>query len=179
VANHHTTQIWPCKDGWVSWSHGGVSPLAASVPLIKWMESEGYDNDYVSAFDWNRRDFSKIPQEDMDQIEEPTARFFMAHTKAELLEGAVARNVMLYPVSTTADIMENRQLKAREFWAEVEHPELGTTITYPGAFVRSSEASPSIWRRAPLIGEHNQEIYVNELGITIETLVTLKQAGVI
>jgi crotonobetainyl-CoA:carnitine CoA-transferase CaiB-like acyl-CoA transferase len=179
AASHRTRQLWPCKDGWVSWSHGGGSLLAPSLPLIRWMKDEGFRNNFVDAFDWSRPDFSKISQAEMDQIDEPTARFFMAHTKAELLEGAVSNNIMMYPVSTTADIMSNRQLAARGFWEEVEHPELGTTITYPGAFVHSSESAPRIWRRAPLIGEHNSEIYTGELGIATEQLVTLTEAGVI
>jgi formyl-CoA transferase len=35
------------------------------------------------------------------------------------------------------------------------------------------------YRRAPLIGEHNEEVYINELGLSKEELLTLKQAGVI
>ena len=178
-ANHRTTQIWPCKDGWVSWSHGGRALISPSLPLIKWMQSEGYTNGFIDMFDWSRPDFARISQEEMDRIDEPTSRFFMAHTKAELLEGAVKYNIMLYPVATTADIMENPQLEAREFWVEVDHPELGETITYPGAFVHSSAAPPRIRRRAPLIGEHNREIYENELGITSDRLVALKEAGVV
>ncbi|MBA7628307.1 Succinyl-CoA:(R)-benzylsuccinate CoA-transferase subunit BbsE [subsurface metagenome] len=175
----HRILLWPCKDGYVSWSHGGPSRLGPSLPLIKWMESEGVTNDFLRGFNWNRPDFMRISQEEMDQIDEPTAKFFMSHTKAELLEGAVKRQVMLYPVATTADMLENVQLIDRGFWVEVEHPELGTTITYPGAFGCSSEMSPRISRRAPLIGEHNQEIYEQELGFSREKLVILKQAGVI
>ena len=178
-ANHRTTQLWPCKDGWVSWSHGGNSVLGPSLPLITWMREEGFSNEFIDAFDWNRPDFPKISQEEMDQIEEPTGRFFLKHTKAELLDGAIKRRVLLYPVSTTADIMQNPQLEARGFWQQVEHPELGATIAYPGAFTQSSEATPKISRRAPLIGEHNKEIYEIELGLSQETLVSLKQAGVI
>jgi benzylsuccinate CoA-transferase BbsE subunit len=177
--NHRSTRLWPCKDGWVSWSHGGNSPLAPSLPLIQWMDSEGMANDFLREFDWNRPDFARISQEEMDQIEEPTAKFFLAHTKAELLEGAVKYRVMLYPVSTTADMPGNPQLAARGFWQKLEHPELGTSITYPGAFAHASEAPPRISRRAPLIGEHNQEIYEKELGISKEKLLILKQAGVI
>ncbi len=178
-STHKATQLWPCKDGYVSWSHGGPSPLGPSLPLIKWMESEGFTSDFLKEFDWTRRDFPGISQEEMDQIEEPTARFFMAHTKAELLDGAVEHKTMLYPVATTADMLENPQLAARGFWQKVEHPELGATITYPGAFAFTTEAPPRISRRAPLIGEHNQEIYEQELGITKEKLAALKQAGVI
>lgn len=178
-ANHRSIRIWPCKDGYVSWSHGGSNRLSPSLPLIKWMESEGFTNDFIKEFDWNRPDFMRISQDEMDLIEEPTARFFMAHTKAELLEGAVRHQVMLYPVSTTADLLENVQLIARNFWVEVEHSELGTNITYPGAFGCFSEISPRISHRAPLIGEHNEEIYEKELGITKDKLVILKQSGVI
>jgi crotonobetainyl-CoA:carnitine CoA-transferase CaiB-like acyl-CoA transferase len=178
-ANHRSTQIWPCKDGWVSWSHGGNSVLAPSMPLIKWMDSEGYTNDFIKNFNWDRPDFMKIPQAEMDQIEEPTARFFMAHTKAELLDGAVKFKIMLYPVSTTADMLENKQLAFRNFWIELEHPELGEKITYPGAFAAFSESPIKIKRRAPLIGEHNREIYEKELGLTQDQVVTLKEAGII
>jgi len=177
--NHRTTLIWPCKDGFVSWSHGGKSVLTPSLPLIKWMESEGVTTEFLKDFDWERPDFAQISQEEMDQIEEPTARFFMSHTKAELLEGAVKNKVMLYPVATTADMLESVQLAARDFWTDVEHPELETTITYPGAFACCSEASPRISRRAPLIGEHNQEVFGNELGISKKELITLKKEGVI
>jgi benzylsuccinate CoA-transferase BbsE subunit len=178
-AGHHTTRLFRCKDGWVSWSHGGASVLGPSLPLIKWMQSEGMSNEFLDNFDWQRPDFTAISQEEMDKIDIPTARFFLDRTKAELLEGAVNRGVMLYPVATTADMLENRQLAARNFWTSVDHPELGTTITYPGAFGIFSETPPRISRRAPLIGEHNLEIYQDEMGISREQLIMLKQAGVI
>lgn len=176
---HKASQLWPCKDGWVSYSHGGPSRLSPSLPLVKWMEIEGFTNDFLKSFDWNSPDFPRTSQEDMNKIEEPTSRFFMSHTKAELLEGAVKYQVMLYPLSTTADMLDNPQLIAREFWTKVEHPELNETITYPGGFGLFSELSPRITSRAPLIGEHNREIYEEELGISKEKLMILKQSGVI
>ena len=86
---------------------------------------------------------------------------------------------MGYPVSTAKDIMENPQLKAREVWQEVEHSELGIKMTYPGPWVKMSESSCEIQCRAPLIGEHNHEIYVQELGLSEQELVILKQGGII
>jgi len=171
--------LWPCKDGYISWSHGGPNRLGPSLPLIEWMEREGITNDFLKGFDWKRPDFMMLPKEEMDKIDEPTSEFFMSRTKAEILEGAVKYQVMLYPVATTADMLENVQLIDRGFWVEVEHPELGTSIIYPGAFGISSEMSPKISRRAPLIGEHNEEIFEKELGISKEKLIILKEAGVI
>jgi benzylsuccinate CoA-transferase BbsE subunit len=175
----HMTQLWPCKDGHVSWFYwGGVMAVPTNVPMVKWMESEGMADDFLKNYDWSKFGMD-MTQEEIDRIEKPTAKFFLAHTKAELFEGALKHRVQLYPVSTPADMLESPQLAARKFWVEVEHPELGTTITYPGAFANASEAPPRISRRAPLIGEHNEEIYGKELGISSEKLLMLKQAGVI
>ena len=85
---------------------------------------------------------------------------------------------MLYPVTSPRDLAENSQLAAREFWQEVEHPELGDTITYPGAFLEATETPCGIRQRAPLIGEHNDEVY-KELGVSEGELITLKQGNII
>ncbi len=153
--------------------------LAPSLPLIKWMQAEGASNEFLDTFNWDRPDFPKISQEDMDRIEEPTARFFMTHTKSELLEGAVKYKVMMYPVATPDDMLVNRQLEARKFWVNLKHPELGTSLAYPGAFAVFSESPVKITRRAPLIGEHNTEVYEGELGMTADQIVALRQAGII
>jgi benzylsuccinate CoA-transferase BbsE subunit len=179
TARPRLTQLWPCKDGYVSWFYwGGGMSLRTNVPMVKWMESEGMADDFLKEYDWSKFGFNTT-REEIERIEAPTARFFLEHTKAELFEGALKFGVQLYPVSTPADMLESRQLEARNFWQEVEHPELGTSITYPGAFVNASEAPPRISRRAPLIGEHNQEIYEEELGISKKELLILKQSGVI
>ncbi len=86
---------------------------------------------------------------------------------------------MGYPVSTAKDILENPQLSAREVWQAVEHPELDTALTYPGSWFKSSRASCKLRRRAPLIGEHNREIYVEEMGISEQDLTRLKEDGII
>ncbi len=179
AANHVSRRMYRCKDGWLSWSYRANPATFPSKPLVKWLEDEGASTPYVSSFDFNRPDFAQIPQDEWDQLEEPTAKFFMTKTKAEILDGAVKYGVMLYPVSTTADMMGNPQLTARSFWKQVPHPELNDSITYPGPFVIASESPVTISRRAPLIGEHNNEIYEGELGISRNKLAILKQAGII
>ena len=116
--------------------------VPTNVPLIKWMESEGMADEFLLQYDWSR--FSgQTPQADIDRIESLTAPFFLAHTKAELFEGAIKRNVQVYPVSTASDMLGDPQLASRNFWVEMDHPELGTSITYPGAFAFTSEAPPA------------------------------------
>jgi crotonobetainyl-CoA:carnitine CoA-transferase CaiB-like acyl-CoA transferase len=177
---HRMRQVWPCKDGYVVYSYwGGSEGMRRSRPLIEWMESEGMADEFLRTFDWSKFNTGKASPETIERIETPTLRFFMSHTKAELLEGAVKFRSMLYPVSTAKDIAESPQLASREFWKGVEHPELGTTLRYPGGFAHSTGPSPGISRPAPLIGEHNSEIYRGELGMSNEELLVLTQAGVI
>jgi crotonobetainyl-CoA:carnitine CoA-transferase CaiB-like acyl-CoA transferase len=143
------------------------------------MDSEGMADDYLREIDWSTFGFRKTTQDVVERLEERIGKFFMTHTKAELLEGGVKYNQMVYPIATTTDILQNTQLVSRGYWTQVEHPELGASITYPGKFVNASETPPEISCRAPLIGEHNQEIYEKELGLSKKKLATLKQAKVI
>jgi crotonobetainyl-CoA:carnitine CoA-transferase CaiB-like acyl-CoA transferase len=173
------TQLWKCKDGYVAWFFwGGVMSERTNIPLVKWMESEGMADDFLLKYDWSKFG-NNTTQEEIDRMEAPTAKFFLSHTKAELFEGAVRTGAQVYPVSTQADLLADKQLAARKFWVDIEHPELGARLKYPGAFATTTEAQPRITRRAPLIGEHNREIYEGELGISREKMVVLKEAGVI
>jgi crotonobetainyl-CoA:carnitine CoA-transferase CaiB-like acyl-CoA transferase len=76
------------------------------------------------------------------------------------------------------DLLEDECLKERKYWTQIEHPELGTSITYPKEFVRSSAADCSIRFRAPLIGEHNEEVY-QEIGLSEKDIDKLKKTRVI
>ncbi|MBW1947743.1 MAG: CoA transferase, partial [Deltaproteobacteria bacterium] len=174
------THIWPCKDGYVMWRYtGGPMAKRHSIPLVNWMVEEGMADDWLKNFDWEKFSHYKTTQEIIDRMEEQTVNFFMTHTKAELMAGAIKYRIMLYPISSTVDLFESPQLAARGFWTDVEHPELGTTIRYPGSWGKNSETPAVISRRAPLIGEHNQEIYEKELGISGESLQKLTQDGII
>ena len=174
------THIWPCKDGHVMWRYtGGPMAVRHSIPLVNWMAEENMADDWLRNFDWENFSHYTTTQETIDRMEEQTIRFFMSHTKAEMMAGAIKHRIMLYPISSTADLLESPQLAAREFWTEVDHAELGEAITYPGKWANASDVPPTISRRAPLIGEHNIEIYEKEFGMSPEELGEMKQAGVI
>ena len=170
---------YPCKDGYICWLiYGARAGAVTNQEMTKWMDEKGVATDWLRAQEWEKFDPAPATQEDFNQIMEPVARFVQGLTKREFLDEAVKRRIMGYPVSTAKDIMENPQLAAREVWQEIEHPELNDTITYPGPWVKLSKSSLGIRRRAPLIGEHNEEIY-KELGLPRQDILALKQANVI
>ncbi len=171
--------IWPCKDGCVMFSiMGGPTGAPSNRALLRWMEEEGVAVDDIKR-DWEALDMHTATQEDFNQLQQPIAEFFQQHTQAELYAGALKRGIMFCPVNTAEDITKDPQLEARGFWQQVEHPELGKAIKYPGNFVKLADSGFGIRRRAPLVGEHNVDVYCQELGFSEAELTGLKQASVI
>ena len=172
--------IYKCKDGYLRFMpFVEVGMLPSTMGLTKWVIEEGVAGEALKKVDWRTWNWQTVSQETVDEITQSFSRFFIKHTKAELWEGAQERGVQLYPLLTTSDMLKFEQLNIRDYWEEVNHPELCTSVTYPGSFVKMTEAPCTIRRRAPLIGEHNEEIYVKELGFSVEDLPVLKQAKVI
>jgi benzylsuccinate CoA-transferase BbsE subunit len=172
--------LWKCKNGYVLfYILGGAFGVKTNRAIVKWMEEENIAPEYLQNFNWNAFDMATQTQEMQDQIEIQISRLFSMFTKEELYDEALKRGIMLCPMNTSKDIIENAQLKEREFWVDIYHPELSTNVTYPGAFAKLSETPLNIKCRAPLIGEHNLEIYQGELGLSSSELNDLVHVGVI
>jgi len=150
--------LWPCKDGYVPFIIQGDVMGWSTKNLVQCMDAEGMATDDLKEADWIRVDMALVPQEMVDRWSEPIGGFFLKHTRAEIYEMALKNRIALYPEYTVEDILKDRQLLARDYWTEIEHPELKDTMTYPGAFVGFSKTPSVIRRRAPLIGEHNKEV---------------------
>ncbi|MFC1945838.1 CaiB/BaiF CoA transferase family protein [Chloroflexota bacterium] len=170
--------VFGCKDGYLSWRIFPGSNGNRTRALIDWMSEEGMADD-LDQVNWEETDYRTMTQEQVDHWEEVICKFFLKHTKQELHEGAVKRGIFIFPVSSVGDLVSNEQLKARNFWISLDHPELETALTYPGAPYILSETPWKMSHRAPLIGEHNEEIYLDELKLTRDKYDLLKTNGVI
>jgi crotonobetainyl-CoA:carnitine CoA-transferase CaiB-like acyl-CoA transferase len=168
--------IWPCKDGSICMHlYGGaqLGQVKSATALTKWAVSEEKALE-LKDYNWAAYDGSKITQEERKRLEDLIITFLKTKTKKELYAMAREKAILLLPSNTLEDILESPQLAAREFWLEVEHPELSDSITYPKAFLKLTECPCKIRFRAPLIGEHNEDIYTKELGLTKEKIGILK-----
>ena len=172
---------WPCKDGYVNYMVQGGSVAYSTRALLEWMKEDSFDTADLDAIDWEKMGYGAITPELMDQLGGPLGDFFKGHTRAELVQGSLDRRILLFPVATPSALQDHPQLEARGYFKELEHPELGATVQYPGAFVKSGDGEDiaGIYRRPPLIGEHNTVIFQGELGITGSELESLKRSGVI
>ena len=80
--------------------------------------------------------------------------------------------------ATAEDVLASPQLKERGFFVEVDHAEAGL-LRYPSRPYRSTADSWTVERPAPLLGQHNEEVYCGELGVSREELAALRRGGVI
>jgi crotonobetainyl-CoA:carnitine CoA-transferase CaiB-like acyl-CoA transferase len=150
----------------------------SSRTLTAWANSFGYALE-LKDYDWTKLDFSTLPQSELNRVQDTLQTFLLTRTKAEIMRMAVERALVMIPVTDARDVMESPQFKDREFFVAVAHPELGQTITYPGFPMKMTGFSYQPQRRAPLIGEHNEEVYVGELGLSSEELARLKASRAI
>lgn len=97
--------------------------------------------------------------------------------KWEALEQLNAHNIPCGPILSTKEIVEDESLVANEMVVRVDHPQRGTFTTV-GSPLKLSD-SPVDVVSSPLLGEHNAEVYVGELGLNDEELLLLKTNGVI
>jgi len=171
-----------CRDGYIMiMVQGGNEPfVSSSKGLVNWMAENNMAPDWLINLNWVLDyNASTMKQETADRVGAAVEAFTLTMTKAELYEGSMTRQILLAPVSTTQDIAEDVQLEARKYWQKIFHPEIDIDLIYCGPSVRMSEAPLNYRLRAPLIGEHNLEIYAGELHITEKRLQALKEAGVI
>jgi crotonobetainyl-CoA:carnitine CoA-transferase CaiB-like acyl-CoA transferase len=172
--------IWECKDGYVAFLiQGSLAGDKTNKSMTEWMDSKGLAPAFMKERDWKSFDWNKSKQSDFEELSEAIGTFFKACTAQELEDGAIARGMMLNKVCNSEDTLNSQQLKARDYWVDLKHSELNDTITYPGAFAKFSLTPLEIKNRAPLIGEHNNAVYIKELGMTESQLNDLKTQGII
>ncbi|MGE0821833.1 MAG: CaiB/BaiF CoA transferase family protein [Candidatus Binatia bacterium] len=176
--------VWPAKDGYVSMAFLFGSAIGHfSRRLMEWVCEEGFCDTETRDKDWVAfgRVFLGAPEDlaEYDRLVGIVSTFSKSKTKAELLHGALTRGLLIAPILTTEEVLQSEQLAAREYWQSLPHPELNHTVGYPGPFAKFSVSPIRYRRRPPTIGEHNREVYTDELGLTESQLAELQRSGVI
>jgi benzylsuccinate CoA-transferase BbsE subunit len=180
IGARSTRWIWRCQDGYIFWT---LMPGRFGAPgnraLSEWIDEDGLENPLNKVTNWDQFHPATISREELDTCEKAIAKFFMNHTAKEIAEEGLKRGINAALVDCPADVLESHQLKARNYWVDLDHPELGIKLIYPKYFFLSNQTENFVQRRAPLIGEDNEDIYVKELGLSNTEITALEKAGVI
>jgi benzylsuccinate CoA-transferase BbsE subunit len=112
-------------------------------------------------------------------IDDLVADFIASLPAEEVYHAAQERGFTWGAVRAPEQLLDDPHLHDRGFWKEVEHPELGRSFVYPGEAAIYNGSPWRISRRAPLIGEHNTDIFCDELGLSRAELSTLAENHVI
>ena len=146
---------YPTKDGRFV-NSGGIARFTPErfTIYVDWMREFGLAEDLT---DEKYRDQAVIIAE-RQHILDVIERFYANMTQEDIYHGAQERGFPTGAIRAVEDNLADPHWSDRGFWVEVEHPELGRRITYPGAASIYNASPWQIYRRAPLLGEHNQAV---------------------
>ncbi|CAG4885170.1 putative Succinyl-CoA--D-citramalate CoA-transferase [Georgfuchsia toluolica] len=165
------TGLYPAKDGWVMLT---MSSAAEWDTFAKWIYEET-GNERILDEKYRGAPQSRIPY--VDEIAAMVKVFTGKQSRDDLFRISQERNVVIDPVRTVADVVNDPHLVQGGFWNDIDHPVVGTL-----KYARSPYDSPDIELRsnpAPLLGQDNEHIYCEELGIPKEKLGFLRSNGII
>ena len=167
---------YQCKDGKYI-TGGGFNRLTPERlrTLAEWMNVHNMSGDLL--------DDKYLDQDVINQnrayINETLFNFFANISQDEAYHGGQKRGFDTAAIRSPDEVMEDPHLEDRAFWAEVEYPEVGKTFRHPGPAAIFNGSPWRISRRAPLIGEHNEDIICGELGLSRAELVVLAESSVV
>jgi crotonobetainyl-CoA:carnitine CoA-transferase CaiB-like acyl-CoA transferase len=156
--------LWPCKDGFVSVTFlFGASIGPFSKRLMQWLHEEGFCDEATRDKDWldyaNMLYDGREPIEEYERLKAIIGTFCLTKTKAELLEAACDRILLIAPVATPHDVVISPQFAARDYFDDVPDDALSEVPVHaPGPWWRSTTVPQVRLGRAPRLGEHTDGV---------------------
>jgi CoA:oxalate CoA-transferase len=160
--------VFPCRDGFIA-SFPVLAHWPRFVKLMKDPELEklGFPDDVLNT-----------ESDTKGRIDIMWYEWLAQRTRREAMEECQAAKFFVTAVSTPKDAVEDLHFQERGFWVKAEHPLTGEQI-YPGAPIEVGKGSWRVRRPAPLLGQHNQEVYEDHLGYSKGEIETFKKMGII
>jgi len=162
--------VFPCKDGFIH-----MTLFQQWETLLELLDSEGMAEDLKDEI-WEDEEYRHA---NIEHIIEIVGRWTKTHRVNELFELGQLMRFPWAPVHSPRQVLDSPQLKAREFFIPMDHPESSTTLMCPGSPYTFSSAFSGPQKPAPLPGEDNVRIYNGELGISRKELKRLSSLNVI
>jgi len=160
--------ILPCKDGHVwmlALEPGQWKGLCKVMGDPEWASLEMFNDMYTRA-------------QNADLIYDLMSDWLMAHGKMEIMEKCQAAGCPVTAVFTIEEAARHPHLQARDYFVDIEHLELGR-LHCLGAPFKLPACPGGPYTAAPLLGEHNREVFEGLLGKTAAEVEHLSAIGAI
>lgn len=178
-----------CADG--RYVCTGVPPRSPKefMSLLRWMEEAGLKDLFPETpflemgAQKEHIDLGLIGQDDEITAIFSSAReamnFMASHLSAvDFFRGTQTAGLAAGVIYSPEEAYEDEHFVARGFQQELRHEDLDRTVRYPGAPYRFEKSPWALQRRAPHLGEHNDEIY-GALGVSRAERKRLREEGAI
>ncbi len=163
------SNIYPTKDDDYVLIAGNADTvfgrLAEALGRPEWAEDERYSTHHARG-------------ENMEGLDAMISDWTRDRTSGEVLEAMAEAGVPSGKIFTAEDMMSDPHYAARENIIEVEDPEIGN-IPMQNVVPKLSEAPGGVRSTGPSLGEHNEEVYGNLLGLGGEEISELENRGVL
>ena len=161
---------YPCSepDSWISIAvrtEEEWQGLKEAMDNADWCELSNFNSRY------NRLKYTT-------ELDGYIAKYTSKHDAYELAELLQSHNVAAIPVMNAEDRLSNQHFQARRLYSEIEHPSLGMEPIF-NLMWNLSDTPLRIQRHAPLMGEHNLEIFRDLLGLSVQEIEKLEVGQVI
>lgn len=111
--------------------------------------------------------------QNQDELDRIITAWTLNHTHYEIMEILQAANVAAVPSLNCEEIYNDRHLKSRGFVKEVEHPERGKQVVTGPPWILSATATNL--DTSPLMGQHNDYIFGDLLGLSKHEISKLRE----
>ena len=155
--------VYECADG-----HVNVTYLFGPVigpysnRLFQWMRDEGECDDSLADKNWISFALDVVEgRESPDELLRASAAieaFMLKRTKADLLQQAMERNVLIAPITTTRDLLELDHLNERDYFETIEMPGRDAPVRIAGPFARLSSSPTKVLGPPPQLGAHTEAL---------------------
>lgn len=170
------TGVFACRDGMVYLMAGGIASNRFWAATAQWLlDVSAPGAGQLSEPKWNDQAWLQT-EEAKDIFASVFLPYAAGQTKADLYAEGQRRRIPICPISTPADLLDNRQLVHRHFFQQLTHPHSGRQLTLPGAPYRLSATPWQGGAPAPRLGEHTAEV-LSALGIDAQTQQVLLRQG--
>jgi len=162
------SDLFQCTDGW-------IIVLVNGNPLFKrWAKLMGEDHWLTDP----RFATDELRGDNGEAISERTAAWCRDKTVAEALDALAGARVPASPVYKPQQTLDDPHVKAMGFLKGVDYPGLPKPAIVAATPVRLSETPGTIEHRAPLLGEHTDQI-LGELGYSPDEIAAFRASGAV